>query len=50
MENLGNEIINRNGNDELKEEANILAKESIKEANIFSRLFMSFNYLVWGDV
>ena len=37
-------------NDELKEEAYILAKESVKEANIFSRLFMSFNYLVWGDV
>ena len=36
--------------DELKEEANILAKESIKRANIFSRLFTSFNYLVWGDV
>ena len=37
-------------NDELKEEAFILAKESVKEANIFSRLLMSFNYLVWGDV
>jgi len=37
-------------NDELKEEANIFAKESIKKANIFSRLFTSFNYLVWGDV
>jgi len=36
--------------DELKEEANILAKESVKRANIFSRLFTSFNYLVWGDV
>jgi len=37
-------------NDELKEEVNILANESVKKANIFSRLFMSFNYLVWGDV
>ena len=37
-------------NDELQEEANILAKETIKKANIFSRLFTSFNYLVWGDV
>jgi len=37
-------------NDELKDETNILAKESIKRANIFSRLFTSFNYLVWGDV
>ena len=35
---------------ELKEEAEILAKESVKKANIFSRLFTSFNYLVWGDV
>ena len=26
-------------NDELKEEANIIAKESVKRANIFSRLF-----------
>ena len=37
-------------NDELREEANIIAKESVKKANIFSRLFTSFNYLVWGDV
>ncbi len=37
-------------NDELKQESNILAKESIKRANIFLRLFTSFNYLVWGDV
>ena len=26
------------------------ALEKIKKANIFSRLFKSFNYLVWGDV
>tara|TARA_B100000029_G_C17579680_1_gene959236 strand:+ start:82 stop:1242 length:1161 start_codon:yes stop_codon:yes gene_type:complete len=37
-------------NDEFKEEVNILAKEDVKRANIFSRIFMSFNYLVWGDV
>ena len=37
-------------NDELKEEANLLAKKSVKKANIFSRLLTSFNYLVWGDV
>ena len=37
-------------NDELIDEANILANESIKKANIFSRILTSFNYLVWGDV
>ena len=37
-------------NNELKEEADILAKENVKRANIFSRLFRSLNYLVWGDV
>jgi len=35
---------------ELKKEVNILASEDIKRANIFSRLFKSLNYLVWGDV
>ena len=47
-DNLGK--INVYVNDEFKEEANILAKEDVKRANIFSRIFMSFNYLVWGDV
>ena len=28
----------------------ILSAEEIKKANIFSRLFKSFNYFVWGDV
>ena len=28
----------------------ILSNEDIKRANIFSRLFRSLNYLVWGDV
>ena len=37
-------------NEKLIDEANILAKEDVKRANIFSRLFTSFNYLVWGDV
>ena len=28
----------------------ILSNENVKRANIFSRLFRSLNYLVWGDV
>ncbi len=35
---------------ELKNEIDILAAEDIKKSNIFSRLFKSLNYLVWGDV
>jgi len=35
---------------ELKKQINILASEDIKKSNIFSRLFRSLNYLVWGDV
>ena len=35
---------------ELKREIDILSNENIKKTNIFSRLFKSFNYLVWGDV
>ena len=35
---------------ELKKEIDILAAEDIKKSNIFSRLFKSLNYLVWGDV
>jgi len=37
-------------NGELKEEVNLYSNENIKRANIFSRLFNSLNYLVWGDV
>ena len=36
--------------DELKKEIDILAAEDVKRSNIFSRLFKSLNYLVWGDV
>ena len=36
--------------DELKKEIDILAAENVKRSNIFSRLFKSLNYLVWGDV
>ena len=34
----------------LKMKVDILSGEEIKKANIFSRLFKSFNFLVWGDV
>ena len=36
--------------DELDKQIDILSAENIKRANIFSRLFKSLNYLVWGDV
>ena len=36
--------------DELKKEIDIISNENVKRANIFSRLFRSLNYLVWGDV
>ena len=35
---------------ELKKQIDILSNEEIKKSNIFSRLFKSFNFLVWGDV
>ena len=35
---------------ELKKQIDILSAENIKKSNIFSRLFKSLNYLVWGDV
>ena len=34
---------------ELKKQIDILSAEDIKKSNIFSRLFKSLNYLVWGD-
>jgi D-alanyl-D-alanine carboxypeptidase (penicillin-binding protein 5/6) len=36
--------------DELEKEIDIFAAEDVKKSNIFSRLFNSLNYLVWGDV
>ena len=36
--------------DELIKQINILAAEDVKRSNIFSRIFTSLNYLVWGDV
>ena len=35
---------------ELKKKISIFSDEEIKKANIFSRLFKSVNFLVWGDV
>ena len=35
---------------EIIEEHDLLAFESIKKINIFSRLMKSFGYLIWGDV
>ena len=35
---------------ELKKQIDILSTEEIKKSNVFSRLFKSLNYLVWGDV
>ena len=35
---------------ELMQQVDILSNEDIKKANIFSRLFKSLNYMVWGDV
>ena len=36
--------------DNLIEEHNLLAYESVKKQNILSRLITSINYLIWGDV
>ena len=36
--------------DELKKQIDIISAEDIEKSNIFSRIFRSLNYLVWGDV
>ena len=36
--------------DELEKQIDVLSAENVKRSNIFSRLFQSLNYLVWGDV
>ena len=36
--------------DDLIGEYNLLAFNSIKRVNVFSRIIMSINYLIWGDV
>jgi len=35
---------------DLKKQVDILAFEDIERSNVFSRIFKSLNYLVWGDV
>ena len=35
---------------ELKKKVDLFSNENIKRANIFSRLFKSLNFLIWGDV
>ena len=35
---------------ELKKTIDIFSAENVKRSNMFSRLFHTFNYLVWGDV
>jgi len=36
--------------DELVKKINLYSNENVKQANIFSRLLRSLNFLVWGDV
>ena len=36
--------------DELVKNVPIYASENIDKVNIFKSLFMSLNYLIWGDV
>ena len=43
-------ILNVYVSGELRDKFDIFSNEEIKRANIFSRLFYSLNYLVWGDV
>ena len=34
---------------DLKKQINLLASEDVERSNIFSRIFKSLNYIVWGD-
>ena len=43
-------LLNVYVSNELKRKIDILAGEDIEKLNIFSRIFKSLNYLVWGDV
>ena len=42
-------LLNVHISGELVKQIDILSGEDIKRSNIFSRLFKSLNYLVWGD-
>ncbi len=46
-DNLG--VLNVYISGEFKKKVDILAAEDVERSNIFSRLFKSLNYLVWGD-
>ena len=37
-------------NDELFVQHDVFSIEKIEKVNIFSRIFKSFNFFVWGDV
>ncbi len=43
-------VLNIYVSDQLKKKIDIFSSEEIKRSNIFSRLFKSLNFLVWGDV
>jgi len=46
-DNLG--ILNVYVSGKLKKQINLLASEDVEKSNIFSRIFKSLNYMVWGD-
>ena len=43
-------VLNVYNSGELIKTIDLLSMEDIKKSNIFSRIFQSLNYLVWGDV
>ena len=43
-------VLNIYVSDDLKKQLNIFAFEDVEKSNIFSRIFNSLNYLVWGNV
>ena len=43
-------VLNVYVSEELQRQIDVLSLEDIKKSNIFSRIFKSLNYLVWGDV
>ena len=43
-------LLNIYVSNEFQKKIEIFAAEDVKRSNIFSRLFTSLNYLVWGDV
>ena len=36
--------------DELIKKTPVFASEEVEKVNVFKSLFMSLNYLIWGDV